>query len=422
VRRRAARFQVPIRSEDQSVRHNVRFFILLGLLAAGGPAAMDMYIPALPTVATDLGASTSAAQLTVGLYLVGLAAGQLVFGQWSDVAGRRRPLLIGLGMFVVASAVCGTCSSLPALCGGRFLQGASGAAGMVIGRAVVRDLFGLTASARYYSRLTIIYGTAPLVAPLIGAQILRFTSWHGIFLAISAFGAVLFVAAALLFPETHPAASRTAGDARTTGETFLRLLRHRRFLGCTVTIGLTMAALVAYVATATFVVQDGYGGSPQLFAGLFGLNALLMIVGNQVNAHLLPRYGPRRLIGFGLSLLLVAAIGLVVVGLGDLDLVALEACFAGMFASWGFVQGNVLALALSDHPDIAGAGSALIGLAQYAVAGLAAPLAGLGTTTSVLPLAIVTLTCAVAAGTASFVLIGPGRPKRAAAECELSAA
>ena len=383
---------------------------------------MDMYIPALPTVASDLGASTSAAQLTVGLYLVGLAAGQLVFGQWSDVAGRRRPLLIGLGMFVVASAVCGTCSSLPALCGGRFLQGASGAAGMVIGRAVVRDLFGLTASARYYSRLTIIYGTAPLVAPLIGAQILRFTSWHGIFLAISAFGAVLFVAAAVLFPETHPAASRTAGDARTTGATFLSLLRHRRFLGCTVTIGLTMAALVAYVATATFVVQDGYGGSPQLFAGLFGLNALLMIVGNQVNAHLLPRYGPR------------AA-----------DRLRSEPAPGGRGRprrrrsgrprprrAGGLLRGHVrkLGLRAGQRPrpgvvgssDIAGAGSALIGLAQYAVAGLAAPLAGLGTTTSVLPLAIVTLTCAVAAGTASFVLIGPGRPKRAAAECELSAA
>ena len=166
MRRRAARFQVPVRS-DQSVRHNVRFFILLGLLAAGGPAAMDMYIPALPTVATDLGASTSAAQLTVGLYLVGLAAGQLVFGQWSDVAGRRRPLLIGLGMFVLEPFI-------PS----HGLLTIGGIIAVVLGGSVLydqpgqldQDVFGLTASARYYSRLTIIYGTAPLVAPLIGAD------------------------------------------------------------------------------------------------------------------------------------------------------------------------------------------------------------------------------------------------------------
>ena len=187
------------------------------------------------------------------------------------------------------------------------------------------------------------------------------------------------------------------------------------------TIGLTMAALVAYVATATFVVQDGYGGSPQLFAGLFGLNALLMIVGNQVNAHLLPRYGPRRLIGFGLSLLLVAAVGLVVVGLGDLDLsrwrLASRPCSrAGAScratsSPWRCRSSGHRRRRLgADRPG------AVRGCRRRRAPGRARN-DGL-----VLPLAIVTLTCAVAAGTASFVLIGPGRPKTPAAECELSAA
>jgi DHA1 family bicyclomycin/chloramphenicol resistance-like MFS transporter len=386
-----------------------RFFVLLGCLAASGPAAMDMYVPALPNVAASLHSSTSATQLTIALYLVGLALGQLLFGQLSDIFGRRRPLLFGLLLFVASSVACALTSSLALLAAARLVQGTAGASGVVIGRTVVRDLYGLEASARYYSRLTLIYGLAPLIAPLIGSEVLRVTSWHGIFLFTGAFGTALLVGAALWFPETLPHGMRRPGAFGATLATFAMLLRTRRFVGCMLTMGLSLGALVAYVSSASFIMQDGFGVSPQLFAVLFGINALAMVVGNQINAHLLHRFSPLALSAFGLALLICAAVGLVVVGVADLSLLALELCLLGLLGSWGFIQGNILALALADHAAVAGAGSALIGLAQYSLGALIAPLAGAGGSSSVTTFAAVSLACGVAAAVSAYLLVFRGR-------------
>jgi DHA1 family bicyclomycin/chloramphenicol resistance-like MFS transporter len=392
--------------------NSIRFFLLLGCLSAAGPLAMDMYIPALPSVASDLDASTSATQLTIALYLVGVALGQVIFGQLSDVWGRRRPLLAGLLLFLLASGFCATTSSIVALSVGRFMQGVGGATGVVIGRTVVRDLYGVRASARYYSRLTLIYGVAPIVAPSIGAQILHLTSWHGIFLVIAGFGTMLFTGAVLWFPETLPSGQRRSGSLIATGRTFSVLLRNRRFLGCTLTLGFTTGALIAYVATATFVIQDGYGASPQLFGILFGVNAFAMVAGNQVNAHLLHRFSPSTLTATGLCMLVLGAVGLFTVAIGGLGLAALEGCLICVLGSWGFIQSNVLAVGLADQAEVAGAGSALLGLAQYATGALIAPLGGLGGSRSPIPFAVVTLTCGLVAAAAAYLLVLRVRPVR----------
>jgi MFS transporter, DHA1 family, multidrug resistance protein len=396
-----------------------RLFVLIGCLAASGPAAMDMYVPGLPEVSASLHSSTSATQLTIALYLVGIAAGQLVFGQVSDIFGRRRPLLIGLALFLATSVACAAASSLALLVAARFLQGVTGASGVVIGRTVVRDLYGLTASARYYSRLTLIYGLAPLIAPLIGSQVLRLTSWHGVFVFIALFGAALLAGAALWFPETLPRELRRPGAVGATLATFRRLLRTRRFVGCMLTIGLSMGALVAYVSMGTFVIQERYGASTALFAVLFAANAAAMVIGNQINAHLLHRFSPLRLAAFGLSVLIAACVGLVIVGVAGLGLAMLEICLAALLGSWGFIQGNILALGLADFAAVAGAGSALIGLSQYAIAGLVAPLAGLQGSSSVTTFAIVSLSCAVAAAACAYALVIRGRGRRAAEPLEL---
>jgi DHA1 family bicyclomycin/chloramphenicol resistance-like MFS transporter len=395
---------------SQPAPDSVRLFVLLGVLAGAGPAALDMYVPALPRVASDLQVSTSAAQLTIAFYLAGLALGQLLFGQLSDVFGRRRPVLVGLLLFTVASALCFATSSLAALCAARLVQGAAGASGMAIGRSVVRDLYGTRASARYYSRLTIVYGVAPIVAPIVGSQVLRFTSWHGIFAVICGLGLLILIAVALWFPETLPRELRRPGTIAATRATFGTLRRDRRFLGCTLTLGMAMGALVAYVATATFVIQDGYGASTQMFAALFGANAFVMVAGNQLNAHLLRRFTPSALAVVGLGLLLLGSAGAIVVAVGGLSLAVLEICLACMLGSYGFVQGNVLAIGLAEHAKAAGAASALFGLIQYATGAVIAPLAGLGARGSVAPLAAVSFTCALIAAASAYFLVLRGRP------------
>ncbi|MDO8213181.1 multidrug effflux MFS transporter [Conexibacter sp. CPCC 206217] len=384
---------------------SVRFFLLLGCLSAVGPAAMDLYLSSLPTVARELDVTTSAAQLTISLYLVGMALGQFVFGQLADVVGRRLPLLGGLVLFVLASLLCAVSPSLPVLCAGRLLQGAAGACGMAIGRTVVRDLFGLRDSARYYSRLTLIYGVAPIVAPTIGATILRVASWHGIFVVQACFGILLVIGAFVWFPETLPKEARRSGTLADTMQTFGALLRHRRFVGCTATLGLTMGALIVFVSSATFVIEDGYGASPQLFGILYGINAAAMVTSNQINAHLLHRFAPTRLAGFGLCMMVTGAAGVLVVELAGFGLIALEASWACMLGSWGFVQGNTIAIGLSEHGHVAGSGSALMGVFQYTMGAVAAPLAGLGGGDSAVVPAIVALSCAGAAAVVSFSLV-----------------
>ncbi len=377
-----------------------RFFALLGTVSAAGPAALDIYLPALPMVAADLGASTSATELTISFYLVGIALGQLVFGHLSDVHGRRSPLLVGMLLFAGASLLCAVSSSLPELIAARFAEGLGGAAGMVIARAVVRDLFGMDASARYYSRLVLIYGLAPTVAPLVGSILLQVTDWHGIFVVLGGFG--LFAAALLwwAFPETLPVERRRGGALAETFAAFGTLLHNRRFVGCALTLSAMMCALVCYLATATFVIQGRYGASVEMFAVLSGANALVMVLSNQVNAHLLHRFTPQNLVLVGMTLLLAAAAWLVVVAVAGLGLAELELGLAGLMSSWGFVQGNVTAIGLADHAAMAGSGSAVLGLTQFGVGALAAPLGGLAGSGSVWPLAIV-IACAAAVTAAS---------------------
>src|SRR3989441_3272854 len=181
-----------------------RIFVLLGGLTAFGPLSIDMYLPALPAIGRDLAASESVIQLTLTACLVGLAVGQIFAGPLSDRLGRRRPLLIGVAGYVLASLMCATAPAAPLLVGFRLLQGLAGAAGIVIARAIVRDLYAGSAAARYFSRLILIFGIAPILAPVLGAQILRFTSWHGIFLALAIVTALLWLGAARALPETLP--------------------------------------------------------------------------------------------------------------------------------------------------------------------------------------------------------------------------
>jgi DHA1 family bicyclomycin/chloramphenicol resistance-like MFS transporter len=388
----------------------LRLFVVLGSVSAIGPAAMDAYLPGLPELARDFGVSPSAAQVTVTTYLLGLALGQLLSGPVSDVHGRRRPLVAGMAVFTVTTLACSLAPSLAVLAGMRLVQGTSAAVGVAVGRAIVRDLYAGAAGARYLSRLMIVIGLAPILAPVVGGQLLRFTSWRGVFVALSLLGLALTAIGARLLPETLPRERRRASGLGVTLRTFGQLLADRRFVGFVLIVGLGGGAMIGYVAGSSFVLQDVYGASPQLYGILFGLNAVFLVAGAQVNAHLLATRSPRSLLRVGLLMLVVAGGGLVlVVVLPKAGLATVMAPLMLQMASWSFVQANALALALTDHPEVAGTAAALLGVSQYALGAVTAPLVGLGGSDTALPMAAVIAVCAVGAALAFEVLVSRSR-------------
>src|SRR3989442_7158229 len=329
-----------------------RIFVLLGGLTAFGPLSIDMYLPSLPAIGRDLAASESVIQLTLTACLVGLALGQVVAGPLSDRLGRRRPLLIGVAGYILASLLCATAPVAPVLVGFRLVQGLAGAAGIVIARAIVRDLYFGSAAARYFSRLVLIMGLAPILAPVIGAQVLRFTSWHGIFLTLAFVAALLWLAAAVGLPETLPPARRSDGGLRGTLATFRALLADARFIGYAFSGGLAFGAMFAYISGSPFVLQGIYHVSPQTFSLIFGLNALGFVVSSQVNGSLVGRIPPARLLVAGLVTAATAGIVLLLMVLiGGLGLAAVLPPLFVLVSSIGFVVPNAVALALSRHPE-----------------------------------------------------------------------
>ena len=391
----------------------LRLFLVLGGVTVIGPASMDIYLPGLPALARDFGAAPSAAQLTLTTFLIGLALGQFLAGPLSDVHGRRRPLIAGMALFTIATLICSLAPNLYALAAMRFVQGTMAAAGLAIGRAVVRDLYAGAAAARYLSRLMLVVGLGPILAPLLGGQILRFSSWRGVFVGLAVLGLTLTLMAARLLPETLSPDRRRAAGIGVTGRTFAALLATRRFVGFILVAGLSGGALTGYIAGSSFVLEDVYGASPQLYGVLFAISAVFMVIGAQINAHLLHRRSPHRLLGFGLTTLVVAAIALAaVVPFRGAGLAAVMPPLVVLFFSWSFIQSNTIALALTDHPHVAGTAAALLGVTQFAFAAVVAPLAGIGGSETAIPMVAVIMTCGIGAVLAFLTLVPANGPSR----------
>ena len=386
--------------------HRVQLIVILGALSAFGPLSLDMYLPALPALAADLSASAAEAQLTLTACLLGLACGQIVAGPLSDALGRRRPLLAGLVGYTLASLICAAAPSVPVLVLLRLLQGVAGAAGIVIARAAVRDLFSGADVARFFSLTMLVNGLAPILAPVIGGQVLRLTSWRGVFVVLTVVGLLLVLSALLGLPETLPAGRRRSGGLRATLHTYRRLLADPALMRYSLASGLAMAAMFAYIAGSPFVIENLYGVSPQRFSLIFGTNAFGIVVLSQIGARLVARAGAGRLLAAGLgvsllgSLLLLASVTL---GAG---LAGILPAFFLIVASIGLIGPNATALALADHPQTAGSASALIGVMQYIFGAVVAPLVGLGGMATAMPLAVVIVSLSVLAN--AIFVIGRG--------------
>jgi DHA1 family bicyclomycin/chloramphenicol resistance-like MFS transporter len=358
-------------------RHRARLVLVLGALVALGPLTIDMYLPALPAIEADLLTTPAAVQLTLTGTLFGLGVGQLVVGPVSDAIGRRRPLLAGIVLHVVASLLCVVAPTVGVLGALRVVQGLGIAAAAVVATAVVRDLFSGSDVARILSRLMLVIGVAPVLAPTLGGEVLRWTDWRGVFVALAAAGLALTVVAALALPESLPPERRLSGGVVGTIGVYGSLLRDRAFVGLVLVAGFSMAAVFGYVAGASFVFQQQYGMDEQRFGLVFGAGALGLIAATQLNVLLLRRYSPARILAVAMAAGSVAGLVLVVVaatGFGGLAgfLVPLWTVVAMV----GLSLPNAPALALAAHGDAAGTASALLGAVQFGVGALAAPLVG----------------------------------------------
>jgi MFS transporter, DHA1 family, multidrug resistance protein len=382
---------------SQSRGRRLNMFLLLGALSLFTPLSIDMYLPALPTMSHDLHTGASEVQLTLTTFLLGLAIGQLLVGPISDSTGRRPPLRFGIVAYGIASIACALTPSIYALIPLRGLQGFSGAAAVVIGRAIVRDLYSGVEAARYFSLLMVITGVAPILAPTIGGQLLRLTSWRGVFVVLACITVLIGIAVEAWLPETLPAERRRSGGLRDTARAFRELGSDRAFVGYCLGCGLAFATIFSYISGSSFVLQNVYGMSPQEFGLVFGINAVGFVGGTQINRALVLRIPITRLLTFGLIGSLVSGVAVLAITIaGGLSVGVILVPLFAVMCSLGFVIPNATALAMMRHANAAGSASALLGGVQMSAGAGVAPLVGVAGA-SAYPMAIALVTLSVLA-------------------------
>ncbi|MFG6444648.1 multidrug effflux MFS transporter [Microbacterium sp. P07] len=377
---------------------------LLLLLTVFGPISMDLYLPALPALTTDLGAITSVAQLTVTACLIGLAAGQLIAGPLSDRFGRRGILLIGIIAYILTSALCAISPSMELLIAARFVQGLAGGVGIVISQAAGRDIYTGGALIRFYGRLTVVGGCAAIIGPLLGGVLNTFTDWRGLFAFLAAIGAGILIITLLLFRETLPADHRTTGGLTHTLHDFRTLLSDRVFVGAVLNQGFLYAALFAYLAGSTFVLQDIYGLTPLGYALAFGLNSAGFMTFGYLAGRAAEKWSIPGTLTTGILVAGIGALGLLASGLTVMPLWVVIVSLFLLAGGVAISSPPATTLALVEYPQIAGTASSLLGMVRFGFGGIAAPLVGVAGALSILPLGVVT-TVAVLLAAASYLFL-----------------
>lgn len=399
-----------IKKETLSKNKRLGIAAILGSLSALGPLSIDMYLPAFPQISEELGAAPSMVQLSLTACLVGIAVGQLVIGPISDMKGRRTPLLIGMLIYTIVSALCIMTSSIESFIILRFVQGFAGAAGLVISRASVRDLYSGPELIRFMATLMIINGAAPILAPIIGGEIIGFMSWKGVFGALSLFGLVMLIGIYLSLGETLPAERRSHGGFMQTLRTFGLLLKDRSFMGFVMTQGFMMAAMFAYISGSSFVLQGIYELSVREYSLVFGLNGLGIVLLGQVAGRTAHRIKGSTLL---ISGLIYSCIGAVILLSAILLNGPLALVITGLFfvvSSVGLVNTTANSLALEEQGSRAGSASAMLGMSSFLFGGIVAPLVGLGGEDTAVPMASIMMVMVL--GALLSYLIATGKRKK----------
>jgi MFS transporter, DHA1 family, multidrug resistance protein len=387
--------------------------VVLSVLTIFGPISMDLYLPVLPDLTRELGASTSAAQLTVTACLVGLALGQLVAGPVSDRYGRRRPLLLGVAAFVAASLLCAVAPTITTLVVARLAQGLAGAVGIVIAQAAGRDLYSGATLMRYYGRLTVLGGLAAVVGPVVGGQLARITDWRGTFVFLAVCGVAIFLLSIGLVRETLPPNRRHSGGLGHSMRVFKGLLADRVLVGAVLLTGLTNAALFAYLSGATFVLQGIYGLSPQGYSYAFALNSVGFMAFGFLASRAAEHFSVRGTLLTGLAMVVLGSAGILATAVTSGPLALMLGSLFTLVSGVAVTTPPATSLALEHHRDAAGSASALLGTARFAFGGITAPLVGLAGATTAVPLGVVATVAAVAS-LAGYALLRRGGPFRGA--------
>lgn len=389
--------------------------VLATVVFVGGiaPLATDMYVPAFPSVAAELAASATQVQLTLTTFFVGMALGQLVGGPVSDQRGRRVPLLVSLVVLTVASLACAVCPSITGMMALRFVQGLSGGWAMVTARAIVIDLARGTDLVRALNVIAGVGGIAPIVGPLLGGVIVQYASWRTSFLVVAAMAAAMVVAVAVAIPETLPPERRHGGELRDLFGATRQVVANRRFVAYLVVMSFSMGVIFAYVATSAFVLQSMNGLSPIAYSLVFAANAVGLALATLAAGRMAGRVPTRRVITAGLVATgLVGAVFLVVALSptlrGGLPLLVAVVGFFVLMSAQGLVGANAGALASNEVPDHPGTGSAVLGFLQWCMAGLIAPLAGIGGEATAVPMAVIIVV--LTAGSLAAMALTRARP------------
>lgn len=348
------------------------WLLLMGALTAIGPISIDMYLPAFPDMATSLGATSSQVERTLAAYLIGMAGAQLIYGPLADRFGRKPPLYGALLVYILASAGCALAPTVEFLTICRVIQAMGGAAGMVISRAVVRDHYSTQEAARALSMLMLVMGIAPILAPLVGSQVLALTGWRGIFALITFAGVALLIAVSRIMVESLPPNKQVALSWGHIFRTYLGLVTHRRFIAFALSGGMGSATMFAYIVASPRLFIEHFGVSPQSYGFIFGFNALSLIVGSQVSARLLKTHRPEKLLPWALIAMMSAglsALALILIGWITMPLIML--CMMSFMFTQGFVGPNSAAMALSDQGRQLGSASAMMGTITMSCGALA---------------------------------------------------
>ncbi len=393
-----------------------KLVVILGTLTAFAPLSIDMYLPGLPAIAREFGVPTSAVQQTLAVFFVGLSLGQALYGPISDRVGRRRPLLFGCALYVVACIGCALAPTIGSLIVLRLAQALGGCAGVVIARSVVRDLFDQKEAARMFSFLMLVMGLAPILAPLIGGQVLAAWGWRAIFVVLAGFGVLCVVMVLFGLPETLPAERRVQAGLGEALRVYGRLLTDMHFMGYVLASGLASACMFTYISGSPFVFIELNGVPPERYGLIFGMNALGLIVASQINRRLLVQHDGHAILrvalmvtaGSALLLFITTALG---IGGFPLMLALIFVCIG----STGFVGPNATAAAMANYGRQAGSASALIGAIQFALGAAAGALLGALHNGTALPMTGVIALCGMASFICLQVLVNRVRVKPAPA-------
>lgn len=356
------------------------YAVTLGLLAALGPLCIDLYLPALPELASDLATSTATAQLSLTAGLLGLGLGQLFFGPLSDKYGRIRPQFLSLLLLLVASAGCALAQDIHQLLLARLFEGLSGAGGAVLSRAIARDMYSGHELTRFFALLMLVNGLAPIAAPVIGGALMTFLNWRGLFIVIALIALLLLILSRCKLHETLPEQRRSQGSLFSAWAALGQVITHRPFMGFCLTQGFMMSGMFAYIGASPFVLQQIYQLSPQAFSFCFAANGIGLIIAAQVSARLAPLWGDYRILKGGLTLAFVSSGSLLLAGLSaaSLPLVLIALFFS--VASNGVIAVTASSLAMQSQGQRAGSASAVIGVTMFTLGSISVPLTGVGGT------------------------------------------